>query len=555
MFRKIGVVLTALSCMTIGVVAVSLEAASAATGAPVTIEGNTGVTFTNNFNPFDTSSFAEQLSVRSLVNEPLFEFDVLKSNTQYPWLATKYSFANGGKTITFDLRKNVEWSNGTPFTSADVAYTFDLLNKVPATNNYGAPTMASPATTPNKYTVVLHYSAPEYLNINTIAGAVLIVSKAQYSKISNPATAVVKTPIGTGPYVLKSYSPQVVKYVVNPKYWGGKPAAPEVNVAYYATNTAAATALADGQLTWAGNDIANVDSIFVNKDPKTNHTDFAPGSTVTLWFNTTGTGPLSDPAVRQAISYGIDRTALSVEGESGYEKPATSSSGLILPNQSAYMEPSLANDLPATSDAAKVASILTADGYAKDSNGFYAKNGTEIKFALEDPTAYSDYYADIQLISNELIAEGIDATVDGVATSQWYTDLGDGNFQAIIHWGNGGVSPYVQYDNWLDYTTSAPIGTSANGDYGRYDNPAAQTALAALASTNPADSSALKSAVDSLENLVSTQVPVAPLLYGADWDEYSTANYTGFVTQANQYMDPSPGDPQLPIILMHLKKA
>ena len=555
MFRKIGVVLTALSCMTIGVVAVSLGAASAATGAPVTIEGNTGVTFTDNFNPFDTSSFAEQLSVRSLVNEPLFEFDVLKSNTQYPWLATKYSFANGGKTITFDLRKNVKWSNGAPFTSADVAYTFDLLNKVPATNNWGAPTMASPATTPNKYTVVLHYSAPQYLNINTIAGSVLIESKAQYSKISSPATAVVKTPIGTGPYVLKSYSAQDVKYVVNPKYWGGKPAAPEVNVAYYATNTAAATALADGQLTWAGNDIANVDSIFVNKDPKTNHTDFAPGSTVTLWFNTTGTGPLSDPAVRQAISYGIDRTALSVEGESGYEQPATSSSALILPNQASYMQSSLANDLPATSDPTKVASILTADGYAKDSNGFYAKNGTEIKFALEDPTAYSDYYADIQLISNELIAEGIDATVDGVATSQWYTDLGDGTFQALIHWGNGGVSPYVQYDNWLDYTTSAAIGTSANGDYGRYNNPAAQTALAALASTNPADASALKTAVDSLETLVSTQVPVAPLLYGADWDEYSTANYTGFVTQANQYMDPSPGDPQLPIILMHLKKA
>jgi ABC-type transport system substrate-binding protein len=555
MFRKIGVVLTALSCMTIGVVAVSLGAASAATGAPVTIEGNTGVTFTDNFNPFDTSSFAEQLSVRSLVNEPLFEFDVLKSNTQYPWLATKYSFANGGKTITFDLRKNVTWSNGAPFTSADVAYTFDLLNKVPATDNYGAPAMASPATTPNKYTVVLHYAAPEYLNINIIAGSVLIVSKAQYSKVSSPATAVVKTPIGTGPYMLKSYSPQDVKYVVNPKYWGGKPAAPEVNVAYYATNTAAATALADGQLTWAGNDIANVDSIFVNKDPKTNHTDFAPGSTVTLWFNTTGTGPLSDPAVRQAISYGLDRTALSVEGESGYEQPATSSSALILPNQSSYMEPSLANDLPATSDPTKVASILTADGYAKDSNGFYAKNGTEIKFAIEDPTAYSDYYADIQLASNELQAEGIDATVDGVATSQWYTDLGDGNFQALIHWGNGGVSPYVQYDNWLDYSTSAPIGTSANGDYGRYDNPTAQSALATLASTNPADASALKAAVDSLENLVSTQVPVAPLLYGADWDEYSTAHYTGFVTQANQYMDPSPGDPQLPIILMHLKKA
>jgi peptide/nickel transport system substrate-binding protein len=276
---------------------------------------------------------------------------------------------------------------------------------------------------------------------------------------------------------------------------------------------------------------------------------------VTLEFNMTDTGPLSDPIVREAISYGVDRTALSVEGESGYEQPATSSSGLILPSQASYMESSLKNDLPATSDPTKVASLLTGDGYTKDAAGFYSKNGQQITFSMEDPTAYSDYYADIQLMSNELQAEGIDATVDGVATSQWYTDLGDGNFQTIEHWGNGGVSPYVQYDNWLDYSTSAPIGTAANGDYGRYNNPAAQTALATLASTNPADSSAVKNATNALETILSTQVPVAPLLYGADWDEYSTAHYTGFVTAANPYMDPSPGDPQLPLILMRLKKA
>jgi peptide/nickel transport system substrate-binding protein len=555
MYRKIGVVLTALSCLTIGMVAASEGAASASTSSVVTIEGNTGVTFTNNFNPFDSSSFAEQLSVRSLINEPLFEFDTLKANTQYPWLATKYSFSNGGKTITFDLRKNVKWSNGTPFTSADVAYTFDLLKNVPATNNWGAPTMSSPATTPNKYTVVLHYAQPEYLNITTIAGSVLIVNKAQWSKISKPATAVVTKEIGTGPYVQSSYTAQLVKYTANPHYWGGKPAASGVNVAYYATNTAAATALADGQLTWAGNDIANVNSIFVDKDKKTNHTYFAPGSTVTLIFNMTDTGPLSDPIVREAISYGVDRTALSVEGESGYEQPATSSSGLILPSQASYMESSLKNDLPATADATKVASLLTGDGYTKDAAGFYSKGGQQITFSMEDPTAYSDYYADIQLMSNELQAEGIDATVDGVATSQWYTDLGDGNFQTIEHWGNGGVSPYVQFDNWLDYSTSAPIGTAANGDFGRYNNATAQAALATLSSTNPSDKSAVTSATDALENILSTQVPQAPLLYGADWDEYSTAHYTGFVTAANPYMDPSPGDPQLPLILMRLKKA
>ncbi len=555
MFRKTAISLTALSCLTLGFAGVATSTASAAATHVLTLEGNTGVTFTNNFNPMDSSSFAAELSVRSLVNEPLFEFDTLKANTQYPWLATSYAFSDGGKAITFNLRHGVKWSNGTAFTSADVAYTFDLLNKVPAANVWGDPTMASNATTSGAYSVTLHYSSPQYLNIPTIAGSTLIVSKAVWSKIANPATAVVTKPIGTGPYVLSSYSSTVVKYKVNPNYWGGKPAATEIYVPSYSTNTTAATALADGQLTWAGNDIANVNSIFVNKDKKTNHTFFAPGSTVTLEFNTTGTGPLSDPKVREAISYGVDRTALSVKGESGYEAPATSSGALILPNQASYLTKALTKNLPATSDPSKVASILTADGYAKNSSGFYAKNGQEITFSLEDPTAYSDYYADDQLISNELQAVGIDATVDGVQASQWYTDSAQGNFQSIIHWGSGGSSPFVQYDNWLDYTQSAPIGSSANADYGRYDNPSAQAALKTLENTNPSDTAALKAAVATLENLVSTQVPVAPLLYGADWDEYSTAQFTGFATAANPYADPSPGDPQLPLILMRLKVA
>ncbi|HEY5103757.1 MAG TPA: ABC transporter substrate-binding protein [Acidimicrobiales bacterium] len=548
-------VLTTLSCLTIGMVAISIGSASAVSSSVLTIEGNTGVTFTDNFNPFDSSSFAEQLSVRSLVNEPLFEFDTLKANTQYPWLATSYAWSNGGKTLTFQLRKGVKWSDGKSFTSADVAYTFNLLNNVPAANVYGVPKMSGSATTKGAYTVILHYAAPEYLNITAIAGTALIVPAHVWSKIKSPATAIVTKTVGTGPFTLSSYSSTVVKYKRNPHYWNGTPAPTEVNVPSYSSNTAAATALADGQLTWAGNDIANVKKIFVGKNPRTNHTFFAPGSTVTLEFNVTGTGPLSDPAVRQAISEGIDRTALSVKGETGYEKPATSSGALILPNQASYLTPALTNDLSSGSNPTKVASILTADGYAKDSAGFYAKAGVEIKFSIEDPTAYSDYYADCQLISNELQAEGIDATVNGVEASQWYSDSASGNFQSIIHWGNGGSSPYVQYDNWLDYTQSAPIGTSANSDYGRYNSPAAQSALTTLATTNPSNTAGLKAAVTTLENLVSTEVPVAPLLYGADWDEYSTANFTGFVTAKNPYADPSPGDPQLPLILSHLKKA
>ncbi len=556
MLKRVGILLTALSSVTLGiVVSASVPSASAASPAVLTLEGNTGVTFTKNFNPFDSSSFATEMGVRSLVYEPLFEFDTLRSGVQHPWLATSYRWANGGRTLILALRKGVKWSDGKPFTAADVAFTFNLMNRVPATNYAGVPALASPAKAHGAYEVVLQFKAPSYLYITNIAGTTLIVPAHIWSHVANPATATITSPVGTGPYVLQNYATTLVSYRANPHYWGGKPAASQVNVPSYSTNTSAATALADGQLTWAGNDIANVNTIFVDRNPRTNHTFFAPGNTVSLEFNVTGTGPLSDPHVRAAISAGIDRSALAIKGESGYEKPATSTSGLILPNQSSYLTPALTHNIPPTAQPSKVASILTADGYVKDANGFYAKNGKEISFSIEDPTAYSDYYADAQLISNELQSEGINATVDGVQASQWYSDSASGNFQTIIHWGSGGSNPFIQYQNWLDYTQSAPLGSSAVGDYGRYHSAPAQAALRTLETVNPTNTAALKAAVHTLENIVSTQVPVAPLLYGADWDEYSTAHFTGFPTAANPYMDPSPGDPQLPYILMKLKRA
>ena len=556
MIRKIAITATAMACATLGILGVGMASASSAKPSILTEEGNVGVTFTKNFNPFNANSFAAQLNVKSLQYEPLIEFDALKANTQYPWLATTYTWSNGGKTLTFDLRHGVKWSDGKAFTAADVAYTFNLITKNPAADYSGVPAMSNAASTKGTYTAVLNFTAPAYQDIIAIAGTTLIVPQHIWSKIANPATATITKPIGTGPYVLKSYSSTLVEYSANPKYWGGKPAASQVNVPYYASNQAATTALANGQLDWAGNDLANIKTIFVDKNPKTNHYFFAGGNTVGLVFNVTGTGPLSDPQVRAAVSAGVDRAQLGTEGESGYELPATSSSGLILPNQGAFQSATSKNDLSPTSNAAKVASLLTGDGYAKAGNGKWEKNGQEISFSIEDPTAYSDYYADAQLISNSLQALGINATVDGVQASQWYSDLSAGTFQTAIHWGAGGANPFVQYQNWLDYNTFvAPSPTNASGDFGRYKSTTAESALKKLETTSPTSTGTVKSAVQALGNIMTTQVPVAPLLYGADWNVYSTSHFTGWVTAANPYMDPSPNDPGLPVILMHLKTA
>ncbi len=556
MIRRTVIWVAVLGMLTMATAAFAVGAGAARLSAHrrttvITLEGNTGVTFTRNFNPFDTQSFATSMSVRSLSYEPLLEFNLLGTQI-HPWLATGYKFSDRGRALTFTIRKGVRWSDGKPFTAADVAFTFNLIRANAAANYSGLPPMSQNATTHGKLQVTLHFRQPVYTDLPAIGGDTFIVPAHIWKGIKHPATATIVKPIGTGPYVLQSYSPQIVKYTANRRYWGGLPPISQVDVPSYSTNSAASNALSTGQLTWAGNDIPNIKSVFVDRNRRTNHYFFAPGSTVTLFFNVGAGGPLANAAVRRAISFAINRDKLASIGETGYERPATSTSGLILPNQKQYLVKGDTGNLPGTPATKKVYSILKGAGY-KIVNGTWSKNGKQISFSIEDPTAYSDYYEDSQLICQQMHAVHIGCTADGVSTSQWYTDLPAGHFQAAIHWGAGGISPFVQYQNWMDYSLSAKIGTAATADYGRYHTKAAEAALRAMEATNPANTKAIMKEVRQLASLFSNQVPDAPLLYGADWDEYSTAHFTGFPTPANPYMDPSPGDPQLPYILMHLK--
>ena len=107
--------------------------------------------------------------------------------------------------------------------------------------------------------------------------------------------------------------------------------------------------------------------------------------------------------------------------------------------------------------------------------GFWEKNGQKITFSIEDPVTYSDYYLDSQLIVKQLNALGFNASVKGDpgpnGPTVWTNDLNTGSFSAAIHWGAQGLTPYFTYDNWMDYTLSAPLGKIASADYGRFNDP------------------------------------------------------------------------------------
>ena len=515
---------------------------------PIVVENNPIPSLEDNFNAFDSNGFGYKLNIEGLFYEPMLMFNALKANTAYPWLATDFAWNSDGTAITFTLRSGVKFSDGSPLTADDVAYTYQVMKDVPATNRLGIPVAGAKVDGADKVTIT--FTDPQFQNIYNIAGQTFIVKKSAYSASPDPSKFADAQPIGTGPYTLAKFTPQGLQFKANPSYWGGTVAVPEVDVPSYSSNDVALQQLSAGAIDYAGNFVSNIEQSFVAKDP-TNHKYWFPAiNTVGLVFNTT-TGPeaLKDAAVRKAISAGLDRTKVANQAEQGYEAPATSSSGLLLPNFSSALPAAYKNDLKSGPDAAAVTTLMTGAGYAKDGQGIWAKGGKEVSFNIEDPTAYTDYYQAAQIMAADLKAVGFDVKANGVDANKWYADLAAGTFDTAIHWGNTGPSPYAQYEGWLDPALAK--GNNASGNYGRFSNADATAALNAYAKAGTTQDS--NAAITTLAKVMSEQVPVAPIMYAAGWYEYNLKKgYTGWVDKDHQYMDPSPNPANVAYVLLHL---
>jgi peptide/nickel transport system substrate-binding protein len=502
------------------------------------------------FNPFSSTSADNLLGATNMIYDPLMQFDLLKSPaTTYPWLATSYAWSNSGKTITFTLRTGVKFTNGEPFNAAEAAWEFNLIKANAAINTNGLPYAG--ASAPNPTTLVINFTTPVYTLLYYIANTPMVPENV-WSKVGNPATYADTDPIGTGPYKLSSFSPQTVILTANSGYWQGAPKVSKLEYPAYDSNTSANLALEQGQLDWAGNFVQNIKTAWVGKDPATNkYWDFGL-QTETLIPNLTAF-PMNSLAVRQAISYGINRTEVSNVGEDYQQPPvqgAGSLTGITLPLDQSYVT-SATSGYVATYDPAKAKQILEAAGWKMGSNGYFQLNGKTLAFSITDPSAYTDFITDDQIMAQELKAVGMDVTVNGTSVQAWTTDLQTGNFQAIAHWGNGGPSPYYLYDNWLDTDLTAPIGKVATGDYERYYNTTAEADLKSFAST--ADTTTQLADVVSMEKIVATQLPVIPIFYGVAWFEYNTSKFTGWPSPSDPYAPGEPSGPFNEITVLHLK--
>jgi peptide/nickel transport system substrate-binding protein len=539
------------ACSSSGSSSSSTNTSGNATGKTLVMESSPETTITQAFNPFVTTQAAWGMGATGLIYEPLIQFNLAAPPKYYPWLATSYAWSNGGKTITFTIRQGVKWSDGTAFTPADVAYTFNLV-KSNATINIDGLKISSVTTSGN--TVALTFPTAQYTDLEEIAGTA-IVPQAIWSKAGNPATFVNATPVGTGPYVLGSFTPQGFTLKKNPNYWQASLVkVPKVFFPVYTSNTGALSALFAGQIDWTGNFIPGLQKSFVNPNPAFHHYWEAPGGANSLMPNL-NKWPTNQLPVRQAISAAINRSLLASEGEAGLEAPVLNATGLTLPTFSAWSAPVANMTVSATGSAAAAKQILQNAGYTMGSNGFFSKGGKEVSLTIVNPSAYTDYAQVDALVAQELRAAGINATFEGLSVDAWNADVASGDFQLTSHWSNFGLTPYNTYDGWLD--SSLATGSSATGDYERLNSPTINAELATLAGA--ATTAQQAAALAPIAKFVAANLPIIPTTTASQWFEYNSQNYTGWPTQDNPYEtgQPSgtnngPGSGTDEVVILHL---
>jgi peptide/nickel transport system substrate-binding protein len=528
----------------------SSPGSSGSAGGPsstLTISNASGTQWNCAMNPFNPGSLGEGVTLGQ-VYEPLMFVDTLQNAKVTPWLASRYAWSNGNRTLTFTIQKDVTFSDGKPMTAADVAFTFNLLKKFPGLDVNSVWTVLSSVSQAGD-TVVMQFRVPSVPYFYYIADQVPIVPEHIWASIKDPVTYADSNPVGTGAYTVSQCTPQNVTYLANPHYWQhGLPKIAKVLYPAFTSNDTANIYLATGQAQWGSQFIPNIGAVYSSKSPN-NHYWFAPIANVSLIPNLTVPG-LNNVAVRQAIAYALDRSKIASVGEYG-EEPAANQNGVVTPTFSSWLDTAAQGEFRYGYNPAKAQSLLRQAGYVKGSDGIYAKGGLNLSFTGINIGGYSDWVASMSVIQSELKAVGIGLTVEDLAQNDYFSRLLSGHYQFAYYTQTGGPTPYYEFRQWLYSANSAPIGKNATTNWERYSSPATDKLLDSYASTT---SEATQHAiVNQLQRVVLSDVPYIPITEEVAWFQYNTASFTGWPSPSDPYAIPAAyAYPDMGQVLLHL---
>jgi peptide/nickel transport system substrate-binding protein len=425
--------------------------------------------------------------------------------TLQPVLAESWSANSAGDVWTFKIRQGVKFHSGAALTADDVVYTYKLhtntKNASNALSNFGGVLTPSGVEKVDDSTVAFHLEAPN-------GNFPYLTSSDNYNMIILPAnydpTKWESSFVGTGPFVLKSYTAKVgASFTRNASYWGTKALPAATEFTFYDTQTPEILALTGGTIDVVGQfSVSGAEQLLsgsynIIKLKSSAHRELSMRC---------DQSPFKDARVRQAIALAISRPAIVQALFKGYADVGNDSPfAPVFPST----DTSVAQR---AQDLAKAKSLLSAAGHA---SGFTTQLITE-QF-LEIPQ-----YA--QIVAQAAKSIGVTINLKTESTAAYYGKATFGNSDwldatmSLVDYGHRSV-PNVFLTAPLQ-TTNAKAGTgswnAAHFASTQYDKLVAQY-IAAV------DLSSQRQLAGQIETLLLNETPI---IYGYFYN-YLTATTQG----------------------------
>ena len=518
---------------------------------------------TGHFNMF-VSNAIELKFWREVHQLPLATYDA--STGEYnPMLAESWEISDDGTVYTVHLRDDAKWLSGDNFTSKDVWTTFMIYRLVgnPVWNYIDGMnivddytiefTISNPTTMLHRY--ILRKPIVDYLTYGSFAdradeifSAGLGTDSAEYNELVSQFNTFRPDFVNaTGPYYL---DPDLVSqsYVEMPKN----------------PNSFLADTVQFDKLIIYNGDVPDLTPLVLNKQVDYLTHQFPSSSIETfkalgyktiqiqgmdgiaMYFNC-AVKPLDSTAVRQAISYVIDRERVGQLALPGVTRGTEYVSGLGDSMTETWVDTSLLDNYDVDYD--KAAALLEGEGLYKKDGQWYLPDGKQFTLQVQCPASWSDASAAASEIAQQLTNFGIRTTFIGIEESQRQTNINEGNFQlALSFFGTAQPHPMFAFETPLlmsNVNASHGLGYSMIQETEDYGTVNLEDLI--YESTEGWDEEAQKESIEKLVVTLNKTVPYLPLYTKWSQNLSSDGLRTQWTGDEGLYLN-SPGDDSFTVI-------
>jgi peptide/nickel transport system substrate-binding protein len=490
--------------------------------------------------------------IHQLVHEYFF-YENLQTGEYIPWLAEGYEYNDEFTAITVYLRDGVEWSDGEPFTADDVVFTYETLLANPAMTWAAEVSKWTESVEKlDDLTVRFNLTAsnPRY-HVNREAfpavgiwGGISILPQHVWEG-EDPLTFKNSDPIGTGPYRLATASQAAITWERNDNWWGTKvfgvtPAPKTVTFQYVGSPTSVALALAGNEIDTPQIGILALGDFLAvaGRNPEVSawhkdvpYTWLDPCPRALMVQN--DSPPWDQKEMRWALSYLINWESVV---DLAYEGSTVPAWGIwpaydgLQPYFDAIQD--LREQYPtATYDAAKAEEILTAAGYQKDSDGYWASAAGErlhLNFLVEGGSPEQEKVSAV--VADQLDAGGIEVEVQILSDPLHDDAVLRGDYDLA---GPQAFCPGYIFDNLELFHSKyyVPLGESApwyERNSFRFNNEAFSAIVDEMAVTPPTDVEKIKDQFYRAMEIWLDELPVIPGVQAPALVPFNTTYWEGW---------------------------